>query len=578
VRLLLRFARAQPASSLAALLCLVLAGIAEGVGMSGLLPLLNLAVPGGGGGAPDRAAASAGLAAKVHGALTQLGLEPSVELLLGVIVAGMAAKAALLLLANRQVGYTVARVATDLRLALVRALLGARWEYYTRQPLGSIASGFATEAERSSQAFLHGMSIVAATLQAMVYTAIAVAISWQAALAAVAVGAVTSAALHRLVGAARRAGRRQTQLLKASLRRLTDTLQAVKPLKAMARESLMGPLLERETRGLDRALRGEVMSKEGLKALQEPVVVAVLALGLWASLTWWSLPLATLLMLGLLFQRTLGALNKVQREYQAMLARESAYRSLVETIERAESEREGAGGSLEPALASAITLSHVGLKYGDQTVLDDLSLTIPAHEITALVGPSGGGKTSVADLVIGLVKPTRGEVRIDGVALEDIDLRRWRGKIGYVPQEMFLLHDTIFANVGLGDAAATAEDVARALRQAGAAEFVERLPDGAHTVVGERGALLSGGQRQRIAIARALVHRPEVLILDEATTALDPITEAAVCATMSQLRGEMTILAISHQQALVELADRVYRIENGVATPSTGAASRRQAG
>jgi ATP-binding cassette subfamily C protein len=571
VRLLLELARAQPGSSLAALLCLLLAGVAEAIGVSSLLPLLQLAVPAGDANAQP-GAAGAGLAAQVPAALARLGLAPSVELLLGVMVAGMTAKAALLLLANRQVGYTVARVGTDLRLALIRALLGARWEYYARQPLGSIANSFATEAERASQAFLHGMSIVAAALQALLYTAIALAISWQAALAALAAGAVTSAVLQRLVGAARRAGKRQAQLLKASLRRLMDTLQAVKPLKAMARESLMGPLLERETRGLDRALRGEVMSKEGLKALQEPMLVTMLGLGLWAAVRWWSLPLATLLMLALLFQRTLNALNKVQREYQAMQARVAAYQSLVDTIRRAESEPDAAGGTREPVLADAITLSHVGLRYGERPVLEDLELAIPARGITALVGPSGAGKTSIADLVIGLIRPSRGEVRIDGVPLDEIDLRRWRSRIGYVPQEMFLLHDTIFSNVALGDAAATPEAVARALLQAGADEFVRRLPEGMHTVVGERGALLSGGQRQRIAIARALVHQPELLILDEATTALDPITEAAVCASVSRLRGEMTILAISHQPALIALADRVYRIENGAAKPIAGAA------
>jgi ATP-binding cassette subfamily C protein len=571
VRLLLELARAQPGSSLAALLCLLLAGVAEAIGVSSLLPLLQLAVPAGDANAQP-GAAGAGLAAQVPAALARIGLAPSVELLLGVMVAGMTAKAALLLLANRQVGYTVARVGTDLRLALIRALLGARWEYYARQPLGSIANSFATEAERASQAFLHGMSIVAAALQALLYTAIALAISWQAALAALAAGAVTSAVLQRLVGAARRAGKRQAQLLKASLRRLMDTLQAVKPLKAMARESLMGPLLERETRGLDRALRGEVMSKEGLKALQEPMLVTMLGLGLWAAVRWWSLPLATLLMLALLFQRTLNALNKVQREYQAMQARVAAYQSLVDTIRRAESEPDAAGGTREPVLADAITLSHVGLRYGERPVLEDLELAIPARGITALVGPSGAGKTSIADLVIGLIRPSRGEVRIDGVPLDEIDLRRWRSRIGYVPQEMFLLHDTIFSNVALGDAAATPEAVARALLQAGADEFVRRLPEGMHTVVGERGALLSGGQRQRIAIARALVHQPELLILDEATTALDPITEAAVCASVSRLRGEMTILAISHQPALIALADRVYRIENGAAKPIAGAA------
>jgi ATP-binding cassette subfamily C protein len=194
----------------------------------------------------------------------------------------------------------------------------------------------------------------------------------------------------------------------------------------------------------------------------------------------------------------------------------------------------------------------------------------PARRITALIGPSGAGKTSVADLVIGLVRPSRGEVRIDGVALADIDLRRWRSRIGFVPQEMFLLHDTIFANVALGDAADAEESRAPCARPAPRSSWSGCRC--VHTVVGERGAQLSGGQRQRIAIARALVHRPELLILDEATTALDPITEAAVCASVSRLRGEMTILAISHQQALVELADCVYRIENGSAKPIAGAA------
>jgi ATP-binding cassette subfamily C protein len=198
-------------------------------------------------------------------------------------------------------------------------------------------------------------------------------------------------------------------------------------------------------------------------------------------------------------------------------------------------------------------------------VLDDVSLEIPAGRLTALVGPSGAGKTSVADLVIGLVRPSRGAVLVDGVPLGRIDLRRWRSWIGYVPQELFLLHDTVFVNVTLGDPDLGPADVWRALREAGAAEFVERLPQGLDTVVGERGSLLSGGQRQRIAIARALVRRPRLLLLDEATTALDPETEAAVCASVARLRGEMTILAISHEPALVEMADRVWRIENGAA-------------
>ncbi|MDJ0787425.1 MAG: ABC transporter ATP-binding protein [Myxococcota bacterium] len=563
MKLVLEFARAHPRRTLLTLICLVAAGLAEGLGLSTALPVLEIVA--------DPTAAEGGeesaLAAGVRSVLGSVGLEPTVGVLLTLIMTGISLKAALVLLANRQVGYTVARIATDLRLDLVRALLGARWAYYTGQPVGSVANAFATEAERASQAFLHGVLLVTALFQVAVYFCVALAVSWQGAIAAIGVGALTSVALMRFTWAARRAGARQTDLLKTSLARLSDTLHGVKPLRAMAREELMGPLLERETLRLDRAIRGEVLSKEGLKAMQEPILVASLSVGLYLALTQFGVPLASLLMICLLFVRTLTAVGRAQKEYQALGAREAAYHSLRETIARAEAHSEGTAGGVLPRLERAIHLKGVALAYGDTPVLQQVDLTVRAGEITTLIGPSGAGKTSIADLVIGLVGPSAGEVRIDDVPLDEVDLHAWRRLIGYVPQELFLLHDTIAVNVTLGDPDLDDDDVWRALRQAGADAFVRSLPDGIHTAVGERGSLLSGGQRQRIAIARALVHKPSLLILDEATTALDPATELAVCETVGALRGDITILAISHQRALVELADRVYRIENGVAKP-----------
>jgi ATP-binding cassette subfamily C protein len=151
--------------------------------------------------------------------------------------------------------------------------------------------------------------------------------------------------------------------------------------------------------------------------------------------------------------------------------------------------------------------------------------------------------------------------------LEKIDLKKWRRMIGYVPQETLLLHDSILMNVALGDKDLTAEDIEDALRAAGAWEFVSILPQGMYSVVGERGHKLSGGQRQRIAIARALVHKPKLLILDEATTALDPENEAAICKTMQNLGGAITILAISHQPALMKVSDQAYRLQNKTMVP-----------
>jgi ATP-binding cassette subfamily C protein len=137
--------------------------------------------------------------------------------------------------------------------------------------------------------------------------------------------------------------------------------------------------------------------------------------------------------------------------------------------------------------------------------------------------------------------------------------------IGYVPQESLLLHDTVRVNVTLGDSRFTDSDVENALRDSGAWDFIAEMPDGINTIVGERGSRLSGGQRQRITIARALVHKPQLLILDEATSALDPVSEANICASLGRLRGKLTILAISHQTAILDTADRAYRLEDGFA-------------
>src|SRR4029453_18593350 len=237
--------------------------------------------------------------------------------------------------------------------------------------------------------------------------------------------------------------------------------------------------------------------------------------------------------------------------------------SLRRTLEQAEHEVEPAAGTLPPTLESEIRLADVDLAYGTQTGIESCSLAIPAGSFTSLIGTSGAGKTTLLDLIVGLIKPSRGQVQIDAVDLAALDLHAWRRMIGYVPQENVLLHDTVARNVTLGDAALGPADVEYALRAAGAWDFVACLPDRADTVVAERGARFSGGQRQRIMIARALAHRPRLLILDEATASLDPATEAALCETLAALRGEITILAISHQRALVDTADRVYRIEKG---------------
>ncbi|RME32466.1 MAG: ATP-binding cassette domain-containing protein, partial [Gammaproteobacteria bacterium] len=347
--------------------------------------------------------------------------------------------------------------------------------------------------------------------------------------------------------------------------RLTDALQGIKPLKAMGLESNLRPLLEQETEGLNRALQRQVLSKWYLTVSQEPVMGVFLALGLYVALTAWALPMSVLLVTAVLFTRTVSRIGSLQKARQNIAVLESAFWSLREAIEEARRQREQTPSGPVPELCREVSLEQVSFGYDPQRpLLRDADLVIPAGSFTGLIGPSGAGKTTVADLIAGLQRPDRGRVLIDGRPLEEYDIHGWRSRIGYVPQELILFHDTVRRNITLGDPALDDGRIWQALEEAGAREFVEGLASGLDTVIGERGIRLSGGQRQRLAIARALVRRPRLLILDEATTALDPATEAAVCRTLRALAPAVTVLAISHQPRLVESADRLYRIEDGV--------------
>lgn len=558
MRVVLAFIRAYPRQTVLVLVALIVAGFVEGVSLMALLPALSTALDREKGIEPN----SAGMAVDI---LARLGFQPTVTTLLVVLVVGTALTSAIGLLARRQVGYTVAQVATDLRLDLLRALVAARWEYYLRQPVGKLTNSITIEAGGAAQAYLYAATMTATAIQAIAYTAVALAVSWKATLAYVVLAAVIAALLHRLVEMARKAGKRQTKLLSRMNAGLVDTLQSVKPLKAMAREDLADGVFAAQTHDLNRAQRRQVISKEGRKAVQQPISALMVAIGFWAGLELFALPMATVLVLMLLLSRVLSNFGKVQGDYQELVSSENYYLALRRTLDEAQRHVEPRSGAATPKLEHAIRLDAVEFAYGETAVLRDCTLEIPAGSFTTLIGESGAGKTTIVDLIVGLVRPQDGQVRIDGVDLGDLDLHAWRRMIGYVPQENLLLHDTVLRNVTLGDPTLGECDVEAALRGAGAWEFVSSLPDGVRTVVGERGARFSGGQRQRIMIARALAHRPRLLILDEATASLDPATEDALRETLAGLRGSLTVLAISHQRALVDVADRVYRVQKGCA-------------
>lgn len=536
---------------------LFLASLLEGIGVAIIVPLMSVA--------SSKGPLEPGtLAFKISALVTSIGLRPTVTTLLLIFLGSIIFKAVFTWTAMRQVGRAVAAAGTELRLGVLRALLRARWGYFASLPAGKLASAIRQDANAASAAFRESCSALAGFLQILIYLGISLSISWRTTLISIAAGGLMLLVLGPLVQMARQASVHQVKFGQSLAGRLVDALQSMKPIKAMAEEDEFMGLMEHEIWELDGSQKRLIMATETLRATQEPMVASMLVIGLFGMLVVMKLDFTVVITLMFVFYRLMGNVNTMQLRYQLMASGEAAFWSLRAQIEAAEeAEEEIREGGVVPTLEHGIRLEDVQFAYGEKPVLRGLSLEIPAGDFVTLVGPSGAGKTTVVDLIVGLHRADSGRVLIDDVKIEDLDMRAWRGSIGYVPQEMILFNESIYNNVVMGDGAIPRSAVEEALRSAGAWDFVSEREDGMDAVVGNAGIKLSGGQRQRLAIARALVRQPKLLILDEVTAALDTETEAAICNTLISLKGRVTVVAISHQQALRRAADMVYVLEFG---------------
>lgn len=542
--------------------------LTESVGLLLLVPLLQVVGLDLGGGAVGR------IGEYTTSIFDAVGARPTLILILGLYVLVISARA---FAASWQAVVATAiahEFKVHLRQRLYRAIVNTDWLFFSRNRSSDFTHALTTELDRVGRATRILLRLIAEIGVAAVYILVAVFLSPIVSALAFVSAAGLMLLLRGKMQATRAGMKEASRATKGLYAAANEQLSGTKTIKSYGAEERNVAIFSRFTERIAQMYIDAARHGAAAQRWLNIGMVLVLSLIVYISIEILATPASQLLLLLYLFAMITRMLSRVQAHHHDFTVESQAFTTVTEVEARCE-----AAAEPEPArsegieLREAARLEGISFTYQDSgkpLVISDLDLTIPAGKTTAIVGPSGAGKSTIADLVMGLIQPDEGQVLVDERPMRAEQRRAWRSKIGYVPQDTFLFHDTVRENLLWARPGASEGEIREALRLAAAEDFVSRLPEGIETVLGDRGVRLSGGERQRLALARALLRRPSLLILDEATSNLDSENERRIQSAIEELHGSMTILIITHRLFTIRSADIIYLLEQGRLVESGG--------
>ncbi|MCA9050840.1 MAG: ABC transporter ATP-binding protein [Planctomycetaceae bacterium] len=543
-------------------------GMLGGCGILLLIPLLQVI------GAGQRES-SHGVSRILTSLCFSVGLEPRLGTILLVFLILVGLQALLVrqsVLVNTQLQLGLGKQLQD---RLFESIARCRWNFFTGVRQSDFVHALTHDLNRVSFGATTLLNLVSSGVLVAVHLTVSVLISpWLTVTVLCALGLLTPLLLllNRL---ARKSGKQLSGKSMEYYHHVQQQLAGMKEFKSLGAEQRQIDHFQSLTTDMQRT-QTEFRAANADSAVVFTFGSALLLSGIvLAAVDLFQTPVVELLVLVAVFSRIAPQFRQLQSQWQQWLHTLPAFESVSAMLERCDAEREQTGGktpaatSVCPSKAAAscpnIELRNVSFRYGPlgtKQALKNLHVTIPAGRITALAGASGAGKTTVADLLLGLLVPNEGQILADGVPLSESSLPTWRSRIGYVPQETYLLNDTIRANLLLARPEATDRQLNEAL-QAAAGEFAFQSSRGLDSLVGDSGLQLSVGERQRLALARALLRQPDILILDEATSSLDTANQSRIQTAIELLRGRMTVVVIAHRLSTIRHADQIVVLDGG---------------
>ncbi len=451
----------------------------------------------------------------------------------------------------------------------LKVLLDVDLDFFSKAKAGDLMNRLGGEMSRTTTSITGVISLSVNIITIFVFLMFLLAISWQLTILATLILPLSALITQTMVARSKEYGKVVTAISQEYSGGLIEIFSAIRLVKATGNEQKEFSRFKRLIREREKVDFESRKLTDIIAPLGEIVNIIALFILVLVGRTIFAGQLeslsAVLLTYMVILFRLLPYVSQLNG-IRSSLARSAASLEVVYDLLRRDNKAfMGSGTRPYTSFKEGIRFEHLAFAYPDSSemVLEDVNLFLPKGTTLALVGSSGAGKSTLADLLPRFYDPTAGQITIDGVDLREFDLSSFRHAMGIVSQDTFLFNDSVRNNIAYGCTDVTDEDVVAAVKRANAYEFIQRLPMGLDTPIGDRGVMLSGGQRQRLAIARALLKNPEILILDEATSALDTVSERLVQQALDELSRERTTLVIAHRLSTVRKANQIAVMERG---------------